>query len=135
MAIELVLKWLPCQGPGVMGSALGLVGVVSLRCDCVNEPASSRDRLVGLVVKASAPRAADPGLDAGLFRDFSGSSHGSDLKKKKKKKSTSVATLPGAWRYRVSTGIGWPCVSILRLGEVGSLICSVCLGVAARTLV
>ena len=39
---------------------------------------------------------------------FSGSSHTSDLKI-----GTPVATLPGAWCYRVSAGTGWPGVSIL----------------------
>ena len=39
---------------------------------------------------------------------FPGSSHTSDLKT-----GTPVATLPGAWRYRVSAGTGWPSVSIL----------------------
>ena len=39
---------------------------------------------------------------------FSGSSHTSDFKI-----GTPVATLPGAWRYRVSTGTGRPGVSIL----------------------
>ena len=32
---DLVLQWLPCQAPGVMGSALGLVGPVSVYCDWV----------------------------------------------------------------------------------------------------
>ena len=27
-----------------------------------------------------------------------------------------VTTLPGAWRYKVSAGTGWPDVSILELG-------------------
>ena len=36
---------------------------------------------------------------------------------------TPVTTLPGAWRYRDSTGTGRPSVSILWLGEVESLIC------------
>ena len=57
---------------------------------------SSRDRLVGLVVKVTA------------FGFFSGSSHTSDLKI-----GTPVATLPGAWHDRVSAGTGWPGVSIL----------------------
>ena len=39
---------------------------------------------------------------------FLGSSHTSDLKI-----GTPQATLPGAWRYRVSTGTGRPGVSIL----------------------
>ena len=46
-----------------------------------------RYRLVGLVVKASASRAEDPGLES----RFSGSSHSGDLKI-----GTPVATLPGA---------------------------------------
>ena len=65
-------------------------------------------RLVGLVVKAYASRAEDPGLESRLRRDFSGSSHTSELKI-----GTPVATLPGAWRYRVSAGTGWPGVTIL----------------------
>ena len=32
---KLVLQWLPCQAPGVIGSALGLVGPVSVYCDWV----------------------------------------------------------------------------------------------------
>ena len=61
------------------------------------------------MVKASALRTAGPGFDSGLCcGDFSGSSHTSDLKT-----GTPVATLPGAWHYRVSAGTGWPGVSIL----------------------
>ena len=66
------------------------------------------DRLVGLVVKAPAPGAKDLGFESRLHQDFSGSSHASDLKI-----GTPVATLPGAWRHRVSTGTGRPGVSIL----------------------
>ena len=39
---------------------------------------------------------------------FSESSHTGDSKI-----GTPVATLPGAWRYRVSAGTGWPGVGIL----------------------
>ena len=46
-----------------------------------------------------------------------------------------MATLPGAWHYRVSTGTGRPDVSILWLGEVERLICSFYLSVAARKIV
>ena len=66
------------------------------------------DHLVGLVVKASASRAEDPVFESRLPRDFSGSIHTSDLKI-----STPAATVPGAWRYRVNAGTGWPGVSIL----------------------
>ena len=69
---------------------------------------SSSYRLVGLVVKASASRAEDPGIESRWRRDFSGSSHTSDLNI-----GTPVATLPGAWHYRVSAGTGRPGVSIL----------------------
>ena len=68
----------------------------------------SDDRLGGQVVKASASRAEDPGFESRLRRDFSGSIHTSDLNI-----GTPVATLPGAWRYRVSAGTGRPGVSIL----------------------
>ena len=71
-----------------------------------------KDRLVGLVVKASASRAEGPGVKSRLRGIFSGSSHTSDLKI-----GTPMATLPGAWRYRVSAGTGRPGVSILWLSE------------------
>ena len=58
------------------------------------------DRLVGLVVKASASGAEDPEFESRLRRgDYSGSSHTSDLET-----GTPVAILSGAWRYRVSAG-------------------------------
>ena len=61
---------------------------------------------------------------------FSGSSHTSDFKI-----GIPVATLPGAWRYRVSAGTGRPGVSILWLGEMESLDCNFSLSVAARKIV
>ena len=69
---------------------------------------ATEDRLAGLVVKASASGAKDPGFQSRLRRDFSGSSHTTDLNT-----GTPVATLPGAWHYRVSAGTGRPAVSIL----------------------
>ena len=50
----------------------------------------------------------DPWFESRLRRDFFGSSHTSDFKI-----GTPVATLPGAFQYRVSTGTGRPGVSIL----------------------
>ena len=82
------------------------------------------------MAKASASGAEDPGFKSRLRWDFSRSSHTSDFKI-----GTPVATLPGAWYYRVSAGTGQPSVSILRLGEVESLICNFCLSVAARKIV
>ena len=82
------------------------------------------------MVKASASGAEDPGFESRLRRDFSGSSHTSDLKI-----GTPVATLPGAWRYKVGAGTGLPGVSILWLGEVESLVCNFYLSVAARKTV
>ena len=35
MTSKLALQWLPCQAPGVIGSVLGLVGLVSEYCDWV----------------------------------------------------------------------------------------------------
>ena len=60
------------------------------------------------MVKTSASRAKDLGLESRLRPDFSGSSHTSDLKI-----GTPVATLPGDGRSRVSAGTGQPGVSIL----------------------
>ena len=68
----------------------------------------SVNRLVGQVVNAFAPKAEIPDFESRLRRDFSGSSHTSDLKI-----GTPVATLPGVWRYRVSAETGWPGVSVL----------------------
>ena len=109
-------------------------------CTLIRNPSSSWEhsmqaftiahRLVGLVVKVSASGAEDPGFESRLQWDFSGSSHTSDLKI-----GTPVATLPGAWRYRVGTRTGWPGVSILWLGEVESLIYNFYLSVAARKIV
>ena len=47
---------------------------------------------------------------------------------------TPMATLPGAWHYRVSAVTGRPGVSILWLGEVESLICNFYLSVADPSL-
>ena len=88
------------------------------------------NHLTGQVVKASASRAVDPGFESCLWRDFSWSSHTSDLKI-----DTPVATLPGVWHYRVIAGTGWPGVSILWLGEVESWICNFYLSVAALKIV
>ena len=52
--------------------------------------------------------AEDPGFESRLRWDLSGSSHTSDLKS-----GTPVATLPGAWHFRVSAGTGQPNDSIL----------------------
>ena len=86
---------------------------------------------LGLVVKSSASRAEDPGFESRLRWDFfPGLSHTSDLKI-----GTPVATLPGAWCYRVSAGTGRPGVRILWLGEMESLICNFYLKVAAHKIV
>ena len=65
-------------------------------------------------------------FESRLRRDFSGV---------KSYQCTPVAILPGAWRYRVGAGTGWPGVSILLLGEMESLICNFYLSVAARKIV
>ena len=63
----------------------------------------------GLAVKTSAFRAANPGFDSRLrCGDFAGLTHTSYFKI-----GPSVATLPGAWHYRISPGTGWPGVTIL----------------------
>ena len=88
------------------------------------------DRLTALVVKASASRAEDPGFESRFQWDFSGSSHTSDFKI-----GTPVATLLGAWHYRVSAGTGRLSVNILWQCVVESLICKFYLSVSARKIV
>ena len=92
-----LLSWSPVTGGARGGGGVGCL----LACN-------TADRLAGLVVKASASRAEDLRSESRLRRDFSGSSHTSDLKI-----GTPVAALSGAWRYRVGAGTGWPGVSIL----------------------
>ena len=65
-----------------------------------------------------------------LRRAFSRSSYTRDLQI-----STPVATLPGAWRYKIRAGTGWPGVSNTMTGKIKSLICNFCLSVAAREIV
>ena len=89
-----------------------------------------QDRLIGLVVKASARGRKILGSNLTCTGIFLGSSHTSELKI-----GTPVATLPGTWHYRVSARTGWPGVSVLWLGEMDSLICNFCLSVAARKIV
>ena len=67
----------------------------------------SIDRLVGQVVRRPPRERKVPGSNHACIGIFSGSSHTSDLKN-----GTPVATLPGAWCYRVSIGTGLPGVSI-----------------------
>ena len=80
------------------------------------------DRLVGQVVRRPPRERKVPGSNPACAGIFLGSSHTSDLKI-----GTPVATLPGSWHYRVSTGTGRPGVSILWLGEVERWICNFCL--------
>ena len=71
-----------------------------------------------------------PGSNPACAGTLSGSSHTSDLNI-----GTPVATLPGAWHYRVSAETDLPGVSILWLGEIESLIRNFYLSVAARKIV
>ena len=101
-------------------------------CDSVSDIQLPKltNRLVGLVVRRPPRERKIPGSNPAGGVIFSGSSQTSDLKI-----GTPVATLPGAWCYRVSAGTGRPGVSILSLGEMESLICSFHLSVAARKIV
>ena len=64
--------------------------------------------LIGLVVRRPPQEWKIPGSNPACDGIFLGSSHTSDLKI-----GTPVATLPGAWRFKVSAGTGQPGVSIL----------------------
>ena len=87
------------------GSTYTVLADPSLRC---NSMFMGRYRLVGLVVKRPPRERKIPGSNPACAGIFSGSSHTSDLKI-----GTPLATLLGAWRYRVSAGTGRPGVSIL----------------------
>ena len=65
-------------------------------------------RCVGLVVRRPPRERKVPGSKPDCAGIFSRLSHTSDLNI-----GTPVATLPGAWRYRISPGTGRPGVSIL----------------------
>ena len=91
---------------------------------------TTRRPVVGLVVRRPPRERKILGSNLACAGIFSGSSHTSDFKI-----GTPVATLLGAWRYRVSAGTGRPGVSILWLGEVERLICNSYLSVAARQIV
>ena len=72
-----------------------------------------------------------PGFESRFSRgSFSRPNHTSDSKI-----GTPVATLPGAWPYRVSTGAGWPRISTLRLCGITSWICNFCLSVVERAII
>ena len=64
---------------------------------------ATSNRLVGLVVRRPPRERKIPSSNPVYNRIFPGSSHTSDSKI-----GTSVATLQGAWRYRVSTGLVGP---------------------------
>ena len=66
------------------------------------------NRLVGLVVRHPPQERKIPGSNPACDGIYPGSSHTSDFKT-----GTPVATLPGAWHYRVSAGTGRPGASIL----------------------
>ena len=69
---------------------------------------SESDRLVGLVARRPPQERTIPGSNPACAGIFAGSSHTSDSKI-----GTAVATLPGAWCYRISAETGRPDVSIL----------------------
>ena len=48
---QLVLQWLPCQAPGVIGSALGLVGQESLCCDRERQPVRSEGSNISVAAR------------------------------------------------------------------------------------
>ena len=95
--------------------------------DCMS---SSRNHLVGLVVRRPPREQKTLCSNPACSGIFSGLSHTSDFKI-----GTPESTLPGTWHYRVNTGTGWASVSILWLGEMESLVCNSYLSVAAHKIV
>ena len=93
----------------MIGTLLYVFGSCERRCKLTEEMhIPLRRRLVGIVVRRPPRERKVPGSNPACAGIFSGSSHTCDLNI-----GTPVATLPGAWRYKVSTGTGRPGVSIL----------------------
>ena len=75
------------------------------------------NRLIGLVVRRLPRERKILGTNPVCAEIFPGSSHTNDFKI-----GTPVATLPVAWRYRVSARTGQPGVSMLWLGDTETSI-------------
>ena len=71
---------------------------------------TGKNRLAGLVVKGVS---LESGRSRVLFPLATGLFRGPVIPVSDLKSGIQLATLPGAWSYRVSAGTGWPCVSIL----------------------
>ena len=65
------------------------------------------------------------------LRDIAGKAQEGEEYTSDLKMDTPVATLPDTWQYRVSARTDRPGGSITRLNGMASLICNVCLSVAA----
>ena len=94
----------------MIGTLLSVVGLCECRSKLKHRDVHrfETNRLVGLVVRRPPREWKIPGSNLACAGIFSGSSHTSDFKI-----GSPVVTLPGAWRYSVSTGTGRPGVSIL----------------------
>ena len=109
LSVRLSLPLLVCRSVFLCLSPSLSVGLcLSLSLSVSGLSLSLRYRLVGLVVRRLPRERKISGSNPACAGIFSGSSHTGDLKI-----GTPVATLPGAWRYRVSTGTGRPGVCIL----------------------
>ena len=117
--ITSAVMWFPFQFPfSSRWHRSARKGPYTLRSACQQSPQGCprnsanvclvEHRLDGQVVRRPPRERKIPGSNLACAGIFSGSSHTSDFKI-----GTPVATLPGAWRYRVSTGTGRPGVSIL----------------------
>ena len=136
--------WIPCQAPGIQGWPG--VSVMFIRWDSMFSKSNFylsvaahwmikaglflRTASLACWLRRPLRERKILGCNPACTGIFPGSSHTSDLKL-----GTPVATLPGAWGYRVSAGTGWPRVSILWLGEMERLVSYVYLSVAAHKIV
>ena len=125
---------------GVLSSWLGLFVVCSFTLICLSEfdlvvkkPSGLGQHFsgldcLGLEVRRLPTERGKPGFDP-CFPDGASSLSINTIDVKT---GTPVATVPGAWHERVSTGTSLPGVSILSLGKIASLIWNVCLSVAVH---
>ena len=96
------------QGAAGLGGGPAAVFPLSGEVELLSSCVPFTYLLVGLAVRRPPRERKILGSNPACAETFPGSSHTSDLKI-----GTPVATLPGAWRKRVSAGTGRPGVNIL----------------------
>ena len=106
----LVSSWISKPGVGSVSCSMSTFTVVEI-------VVASLAQWVRRPPPEQKTRGSIPAISMGIFL---GPVITGDLQKN----GTPVATLQGAWHYRISVRTAWWSVSILRLGEIERLICN-----------